>query len=237
VTLALTAARDVVACRTQVQLETIKQHFFRFCYDLVTDRKDKDRRKLVDAAEIKFPECFQQEAGTLVVETTWHGPTQVISGKVADVNEATHDGTTHIMDRTMTDLNVRLPVPPAPLPPGPAVPPLPLAPLPPGPVAPPAPPPLDAKQVQQDKIPLSGTSLLGHELGRDPDRRKCLFELVGDGLTIMRAEECAGFRSSDRFRPFDCYLMIVGMFHAYWYTHMAHGLCTRDEVLFKLILC
>ena len=45
-----------------------------------------------------------------------------------------------------------------------------------------------------------------------------LFQSVGvDGLTIMRANEVAFLRLTDRFGGLGCFLFNIGMFHFYWF--------------------
>ena len=47
---------------------------------------------------------------------------------------------------------------------------------------------------------------------------------IGDGLTVKRIMEVMHLRAIDRFRPFNMFLFVIGMFHFYWYVPFVSSL-------------
>ena len=89
----------------------MKEHFFFYGFDLV-NTTDADRQQLTGVVNLTPPTFATERKGTREVDTTYPGPSHVESERVEDTNEATHDGTTQMMDRWLDDLKLNPPLPP-----------------------------------------------------------------------------------------------------------------------------
>jgi hypothetical protein len=88
-----------------------KEYFLGYGFEILNeDRKQSDLGTLIASVNPTKPPFHEVATGTRMVAIKYTKPTETISLPYGPWNQATHEGTTFMLDRLLTDFKINLPI-------------------------------------------------------------------------------------------------------------------------------